>query len=401
MIPIYDRRGEAAFTLGDGQTRFGSGVTNLYYQDPVTDAVEPFARKHMGIGVRLVDALESYDECSTLGILRDIDPASADLFAVLEMVANTAKPLVLLISQEKLFVPILEMLEGIHGNLGDHPFLIPYLNPVTPLVLNEGTADKLIDSIERGIPFIYSNYGMAGASTPITPAGALALLNAELLLGLVLSQLVKEGSSIILGSLPAYFDMKTMIDFLDPQSYLVNLSCAEMMAHYAIPHAGTSGSGEGWGPDLLSGGNIWLNHLTGLMGKAGLAPFVGSTLNSKAYSPLMTVYASDVIAQARLFTQGYPLNDQIINTDEIVEEVLREGHFIMSPTTLSRYRDGYYNGLFPHIGLERWQEIGNPTIEQTLRDRVQELIEASQPPDDHDEILAQGEAFIDRLGVAV
>jgi trimethylamine:corrinoid methyltransferase-like protein len=115
----------------------------------------------------------------------------------------------------------------------------------------------------------------------------------------------------------------------------------------------------------------------------------------------MTVYANDVIAQARLFAQGFPLDDQIINSTEIVDEVLREGHFLMSPTTLSRYRNAYYNGLFPHIGLERWQEISNPRIEQTLRDRVQELIAESRAPDDHDEILTTGEAFITRLGVPV
>jgi len=119
--------------------------------------------------------------------------------------------------------------------------------------------------------------------------------------GVVLSQLAKEGAPIICGSLPAYFEMKTMVDFMDMQSYLINLSCAEMMAHYGIPHAGTSGSGEGWGADLLSAGEIWANQLTSVIGKVGLAPFVGSGLNSKAYMPTQTVYANDVIAQARLF----------------------------------------------------------------------------------------------------
>jgi DNA-binding Lrp family transcriptional regulator len=41
---------------------------------------------------------------------------------------------------------------------------------VSYLVMNAGTVDKILIAIERGLPFIYSNYGMAGASTPITPA---------------------------------------------------------------------------------------------------------------------------------------------------------------------------------------------------------------------------------------
>jgi trimethylamine--corrinoid protein Co-methyltransferase len=96
----------------------------------------------------------------------------------------------------------------------------------------------MITSIDRGLPIIFSNYGMAGLSTPITTAGTFALLNAELLAGLVFSQLIKPGTPIILGILPAFFDMKTMVDFFDPQTMLLNLACAEMMAYYHIPHAG-------------------------------------------------------------------------------------------------------------------------------------------------------------------
>jgi hypothetical protein len=54
---------------------------------------------------------------------------------------------------------------GLHGALGGRPFLVPYL---TPLALN-GTSDKLLDSVERGLPVIDSSYSMAGLSTPITP----------------------------------------------------------------------------------------------------------------------------------------------------------------------------------------------------------------------------------------
>jgi trimethylamine:corrinoid methyltransferase-like protein len=43
-IAIFDRTSAPAFTLGaeDARTRFGIGVTNLYYQDPGTDGVTPF-----------------------------------------------------------------------------------------------------------------------------------------------------------------------------------------------------------------------------------------------------------------------------------------------------------------------------------------------------------------------
>jgi trimethylamine:corrinoid methyltransferase-like protein len=267
---------------------------------------------------------------------------------------------------------------------------------VTPMQLNEGTSDKLLDSIEHGIAAIYSNYGMAGMSTPYTPAGALTFLNSELLAGVVLSQLAKEGAPIICGSLPAYFDMKTMVDFMEMQSFLINLGCAEMMAHYGIPHAGTSGSGEGWGADLLAASVIWTNQLTSLMGKVGLAPFVGSSLNSKAYCPLQTVYANDAIAQARIFAKGFEVSDRLVGADEIIFEMEENRHFLTAETTLERYQDAF-QGLFPRISLEKWEELNNPRIEQLLRDRTLELLSNQEFPDDHDDLTALGEEFIKNL----
>ena len=82
---------------------------------------------------------------------------------------------VLLVSDETQFPAVLDMFEMLHGDLAARPFVLPYFNPVSPLVVNEGTADKLKVAVERGLPIIYSNYSMAGASTPLTPAGTLEL----------------------------------------------------------------------------------------------------------------------------------------------------------------------------------------------------------------------------------
>lgn len=68
----------------------------------------------------------------------------------------------------------------------------------------------------------------------MTPAGTLALLLAELLAGLTISQLIRPGAPISLGMLPVYFDMKTMTNFYDPQSLLINIACAEMMAYITV-----------------------------------------------------------------------------------------------------------------------------------------------------------------------
>ena len=309
-VTIYDRRGAPAFALdaaGQDGARFGIGVTNLYHQEPETDAVTPFTRDHMARCTRLGGVLPSFDVISTLGTLHDVPAGQADPVAALAMIANTTKPLVLLVSEAEAFGQVLDLVEGLCGDLSTRPFIIPYFNPVTPLVINAGTSDKMFTAIGRDLPVIYSNYGMAGATTPITPGGTLAVLNAELLAGLVLAQLIREGAPVILGCLPASFDMRTMGSYYGPETMLINLACGEMMARYGVPHCGTSGSGGGWGADLLAADGFWLNHLAACVGTVGLAPFVGGNFDSLAFSPAAAVYADHIIGQARRFADGFTL----------------------------------------------------------------------------------------------
>lgn len=186
-IDIFNRTGRNCFTLGGdhpASTRFGIGVTNLHYQDPLTDHVSPFNLEHVALSVKLGHALNQFDLISTPGIAQDMAPETADLHASLAMVANTTKPLVLLISEYNCFAPALDLIEALFDDLTQKPFVIPYVNPITPLILNEETADKIFISVQKGLAFIFSNYGMSGATPPITPGGTLALLNAELLGGL-------------------------------------------------------------------------------------------------------------------------------------------------------------------------------------------------------------------------
>ena len=395
-IDIYDRKGVPAFRLPD-QTRFGVGVTSLYYQEPETDAVVPFTRKHMEICVRLGNDLPSFDAISTVGIVQDVAPQVSDLYATLEMAANTAKPLIILISDENAFPLVMDLLEHLHGDLAPRPSIIPYLNPITPLVINKTTADKMFVAIERGLPFIYANYGMAGASTPITPAGQLAIMNAEVLAGLALGQLIKEGTPMILGNHPACFDMKGNQSFYDPKSYLIDLACAEMMAHYNLPYSGTSGSGMGWGGDLIAAGHQWFNHLTACLGKKGLAPFVGDIHGSLAFSPNVIVYANEIIQQVRLFTEGFVIDDTNIGLEDIAR-VGPGGDFLLSNLTLKFCRNArQFSHIFDNLPIDEWQARGRPRAEDLLKGYTRQLLDESKPPENHSELLAQGESFIETL----
>jgi trimethylamine--corrinoid protein Co-methyltransferase len=400
-VDIFDRNGEPAFTVGQhpqNQTRFGIGVTNLHFQDPESDGVVPFSIAHVTTAARLAQRLNQFDMLSTPGIAQDISQRTADLHTTLEMAANTTKPLVVLVSEHSRFGHVLDLLEHINGRLAEQPFAIPYVNPISPLVLNNETAEKMMVAIDRGLPFIFNNYGMSGATTPITPGGTLALLNAELLAGLVFAQLVKAGTHVILGSLPAGFDMKSMMSLYTPHTMLLNLACAEMMDYYGLPHSGTSGSGPGWGPDLPAAGGFWMNHFTSLLGKVGLAPFIGGNFDSMVFSPAAVVYADEVIRLSRMFAAGFELDDAAVALDEI-RSIGPGGNFLMSGLTCRLFRQmPCESPIWPSMTLDQWHAKGSATADATLRKHVMQVIDGLEPPEDHDELMDRGSRFIDTMG---
>jgi len=397
-IDVYNRVGEMAFQLGKKQgnkTYFGIGVTNTYYQDIESEKIESFTRKHMQYSTKLGDMLANYDMVSTIGIPSDVTADKSDLYSTLDMCANTSKPLVLLISEGNNINDVFDLLSFLHGDISAKPFCIPYFNPITPMVLNKSTTDKMIAAINNHLPIMYSNYSMYGGSSPITEGGSLALLNAELLAGLVFSQLVKEGSKIILGSLPAAFNMMTMGSSYTTSSYLLNLASAEIMNFYEIPHCGTSGSNNGWGADLLASGNLWLNHLSSCIGKIGCAPFVGGNFDSMAFSPSTVVLSNYIIGEAKKFAKGFTLNDETVNLSEI-DNVGHGGNYFTSEQTLASLSElDTSNLIWPSLNLESWKEMGMPEAEKLLLDYTKDLhSKAILASEDNTDIIKKGEDYI-------
>ena len=399
-VEVYDRHAAPAFSLEPGQdggTVFGVGVTNLYYQEIPNDNVVPFGRRHMAASTRLGHALDEFGVISTPGVIQDEPGRPAEVIGALEMLCNTTKPLVLLVSKPDAFAASLDMYAELAGLGPEKPFVLPYLNPITPLILNSETSMKMDLAIERGLPLIFSNYGMSGATCPITPGGTLTLLTAELLAGLVYGQLKKEGAPMILGSLPAVFDMKSMHSYYSAGSMLVNMCCAEMMAHYELPHCGASGGSMGWGPDLNAASLLWLNHLTSRLGRAGLAPFVGSNFDSLVFSPSTVVYAAEVIRFARGFAGGFSLDESDVGLDEIIK-LGPGGNYLTSQLTMLNFRSQPpLSGIWPTLGLEKWQEQNQPKAGSVLREYTRELLNNAKPPEDHDHLMSAGEEFISKM----
>lgn len=185
-----------------------------------------------------------------------------------------------------------------------------------------------------------------------------------------------------------------MLNFYDPQSILVSVACSEMMKRYGIPHCSTSGSGTGWGMDLIAADTYWMNTLALLLSHGHLAPFIGDSLGSKSISPTAFVHCHEIIEQALRIHDGFQLDDANSAVDEIFK-VGPGGSFLSQPSTLKNYKNGYYVGeIYPRYSMEKWIKAGQPAARQALRQKTRDLMASAPTPEDHDEYIAKGEEFI-------
>ena len=100
---------------------------------------------------------------------------------------------------------VLDMFERLHGTWRK-PFVLPRQS-VSPLVVNEGTADKLkVSPSGTGWSSIPTT-AWPGPRRPNAGRHAGSVAGQTLLAGLTISQLIRPGAPTALGMLPVYFDM--------------------------------------------------------------------------------------------------------------------------------------------------------------------------------------------------
>ena len=111
------------------------------------------------------------------------------------MLANTTKPIIVVSYESQGLKNSVEMAEAVVGGakaLREKPILTCYINVVSGAVHNEDALEKLLYLSGKGLPSLYIPGSNAGTTSPMTQAGAIALDNAGMLVGLVLSQLTRD-----------------------------------------------------------------------------------------------------------------------------------------------------------------------------------------------------------------
>jgi trimethylamine---corrinoid protein Co-methyltransferase len=108
--------------------------------------------------------------------------------------------------------------------------------PVSPLKLVQETCEIIMGAARMGTAVNVLSMAMAGGSSPVTLAGSLVTHNAEVLSGITLAQLTKEGSRVIYGSSTTAMDLRLAAASVgSPECALISAGVACLARFYLLP----------------------------------------------------------------------------------------------------------------------------------------------------------------------
>jgi trimethylamine--corrinoid protein Co-methyltransferase len=382
---MYNRNGERKMTLGGYNTYYGPGPTNTYHIDLDTgERRKPNLQDKKDVA-KACDALPNIDFVQDLGTPEGMTATLADVYIFSELVKNTTKPIVhwgFDIDQYQDIVDIAAVVAGGLENLQKKPFLALYSESSPPLVHSEEAIGKAIFAAKNRIPIVYTPCIISGATAPATLAGALALGVAESLAGIVVSQLIREGSPIIMGGVYGIMDMATTIySYGSPEFLLMQAGIAEVAHHMDIPVFGTAGCTDSHVLDGQAAAEAAMSILIAAECGANLVHDSGYTAFGSAGSIFQLVMADEIIGMVKRIMRGIEINDETLALDE-VDNAGPGGEFITSKHTYKHFKQQtWFPTLMNRMRYSEWQMMTNESsLEQRVKDKARQIVAEHQVP---------------------
>ena len=120
--------------------------------------------------------------------------------------------------------------------LREKPGMVAIINVASPLQYAVDQTECLLLYAKAGQPVAIVNMPLAGTTGPVNLDSFMALINAEILAGIVLCQLVNPGLPVIYGSTAAPADMRTMNPAMGSVEALqLSMMIVQMAKYYNLP----------------------------------------------------------------------------------------------------------------------------------------------------------------------
>lgn len=234
-----------------------------------------------------------------------------------------------------------------------------------------------------GQPQIIASLAIAGATGPVTMAGNLALQNAEVMAGIVLAQLVREGTPVIFGGVSSNAEMRNgTLSIGSPEMAINAAATAQMARYYRMPVRGGGAVCDAKLPDAQASYesmmNLLMARLSGInfvLHSAGIL----ESFNCMSYEKF--IIDDEMCGMIKRIKRGYEVNPDTLAFD-VVREVGPGGHFLDKDHTFDHFRTEFYQPqLSNRDDYVSWQENGSPQSLTAANKKYKEILATYEVPE--------------------
>jgi trimethylamine--corrinoid protein Co-methyltransferase len=382
-VTIYDRNGKPSMFLEGRNVYYGTGSDCPYLLDSFTGDRREFLSGDVENAVRLVDALPNIDFTMSNGLAPDFPSDLQYQYKYAIMVRNSTKPQVITSADKASLNDIVDIAGAVVGGreeLSRKPIFVLYDEPTSPLVHINEAMEKLLFMAENNLPTNYSPGIMAGGTSPITLAGAIAQANAEILAGLVVHQQTRSGAPFIFGAGMSPMDMLSMQPTYSSPEAMVSQAglCQIGRCLYDLPTWGFGGCSASKLVDeqAVNEAATYI-MMSGWMG-TNLVHDVGYLEFGLTYSFDLLVLCDEFIGQVRRMMEGICVDQENLAVESI-KRVGPGGHFLSDEHTLDHFRENWQPDLTDRKTYEDWKGRGAKSMGQRAKEKIKKIIERHRP----------------------
>jgi trimethylamine---corrinoid protein Co-methyltransferase len=397
-VVLFDRAGQPAMRLEGQRCFYGPGSDCLHIIDHRNGQRRKPILQDVIDGAVLCDALADIDFCMSMVLPSDVGQTVADTYQARAMLANTTKPLILVAYELRGLLDAVEMAEAVAGGAGalrHRPLVTCYINVVSGANHNREALQKLLYLAEKGLPALYIPASTGGVTSPVTPAGAAALDNAGVLLGLVLSQLKREGAPYIMtGMQPSPMDMRTMtVPYTDPQRGIF-----QALAHlYGLPSFALGGASDSKSVDQQAAAEAALTLLAESLCGGNIIHDLGYLESGLTFSLVQLAICEELIGWIQAFLNGVEVSDETLAL-EVIGRAGPEGQYLNQEHTRRHFRQAWVPDLLDRNDHKTWVRQGSTTLGQRAAERVSHILAGHRPEPLPADVLARLDAIVQRAG---
>ena len=275
------------------------------------------------------------------------------------------------------------MVAGDEDALRERPF-ISFVTSwmISPLKLDIGTTRVLETAVGHGIPVALSSAPVTGSTAPATLAGLLTLVHAEELFGIVLAQIIREGTPVLYGPVPAVANMRNMAYLGGAvETGMMNAAAVQMANHIGVPIYSDAGQTDSKLPDIQAGYEKAANIFqVALAGGNYIHHAAGMLESMLAVSYEQFVIDNDICGVVSRALRGIEVNDDTLALD-VINTVGPGGNYLTQRHTLKYARsDEFY---IPD-GADRnsrvaWENAGGKDARERAREIAREILNQERP----------------------